>query len=497
MIFLCLKPDWLYDSIHELIRMAFPGEEMKLFKEDCVPDGPQIGMRLEPGPGVVKIAAWIDDGERPGREYRQSFVTESGAEVPLNTQKEIARMFTFDMLARHLDKRINAYGILTGMRPVKLVHRLFDRGIERDSILKELTGAYRLETDKARLLWEVANNNRPFLPESEAGRHLISVYVGIPFCPSRCHYCSFPGALLRDYLRDIPPFMEALGKEIMAVGQEVADLGLGVQTVYIGGGTPTVLSEEDLQRLFELLQRWFISSATTEITVEAGRADTLDKANLHLLKRLGVNRLCVNPQTMNDPVLQAIGRHHDAKGVVQSVEWAREAGIEKINMDLIVGLPGEGPVENTYTAQQILELKPENITVHTLAIKRGAAMSGSPGTRISTAKREGEVMQGVEYFAASLREAGYVPYYLYRQKYMRASMENTGYSLPGSFCLYNIQMIEERQTILGLGGGAASKFVVPGTWSLTAAYNPRDSHSYCQSLETLIGRKVDKLRALH
>lgn len=497
MIFLCLYPDWLYDSVHELMRMAFPGEEMKLFKEDYVPDGPHISMRLEANPGVVKIAAWLDDGERPGSEYRQSFVTTPGAEAPLNEQKQLARMFTFDMLARHLGKRINAYGILTGMRPVKLVHRFIDRGQDQNSILKELTGTYRLESDKAGLLWEVASNNRPFLPEPEAGRRSISVYVGIPFCPSRCHYCSFPGAVLRDYLRDITPFMEALGKEIVAIGQEVADLGLNVQTVYIGGGTPTVLSEEDLQRLFELLQRWFISSATTEITVEAGRADTLNQSNLNLLKRLGVNRLCVNPQTMNDHTLQTIGRHHDVKGVVQSVEWAWEAGIEKVNMDLIVGLPGEGPGENTYTAQQILKLKPENITVHTLAIKRGASMSGSPGIRVSTEAREREVMQGVDYFAVQLRDAGYIPYYLYRQKYMRASMENTGYSLPGSFCLYNIQMIEERQTILGLGGGAASKFVVPGTWDLTSAYNPRDPYSYCQSLETLIGRKVDKLRALH
>jgi oxygen-independent coproporphyrinogen-3 oxidase len=268
-----------------------------------------------------------------------------------------------------------------------------------------------------------------------------------------------------------------------------------VQSIYLGGGTPTVLSMEDMYRLFDLLGQMYISPATVEITVEAGRPDTLNLAKMQQLKKLGVDRVCINPQTMNNATLMQIGRNHDMEGVMRSVGWAREAGIKNINTDLIVGLPGESLRENTYTAEKILLLQPENITVHTLAVKRGSQMAGSEKGKYNY-KRMKEVQQGVDYFSDIFRVTGYLPYYLYRQKYMQASLENVGYSLKGHFCLYNIQMIEERQTIIGLGGGGASKFINPMDWSLSSHYNPRNPESYCQTVDALVRRKVDKLIAL-
>jgi len=222
----------------------------------------------------------------------------------------------------------------------------------------------------------------------------------------------------------------------------------------------------------------------------------LSLSKLNLLKQAGVDRVCINPQTMNDDTLRLIGRSHDSTSVDQAVGWARSAGIKHINMDLIVGLPGEHAKHWKTTAAKVLKLQPDNITVHTLAVKRGSTMAEIEG-KTKIFDHVNEVEQGVKYFGQVLTEHGYSPYYLYRQKYMQASMENLGYAHTDSFCIYNIQMIEERQTIIALGGGASSKFVNTADWSLTSFHNPKDPKSYIQSLNRLIARKVDKLRALN
>jgi len=232
------------------------------------------------------------------------------------------------------------------------------------------------------------------------------------------------------------------------------------------------------------------------VTVEAGRPDTLSPSKLNLLKQAGVDRICINPQSMNDETLRLIGRKHDSQAVAEAVEWTRSAGIRHINMDLIIGLPGENLEHYLYTAEKIVNLKPDNVTVHTLAVKRGSNLAAN-GANSRVLNQVAEVERGINALAEILSQHTYVPYYLYRQKYMQAPMENTGYSIPGNFCRYNIQMIEERQTIVGLGGGASSKFVNTSDWSLTSFHNPKDAHSYCQTVETLIARKVDKLRALN
>jgi oxygen-independent coproporphyrinogen-3 oxidase len=491
-IILHLKPQSLYDSIHELVRMAYSGCEIA-----CEGEGDMdfyLELRLQENAALLQAQICSRAGVAK-REH--SFPLQGSDRERLNLAKQQVRLFTYDLLCELSGQNINPYGILTGMRPVKLVHRMLDQGLKPEVIAHRLQADYRVQPEKAALLVEIATNNRSFLWSAPQAAKWISIYIGIPYCPSRCYYCSFPGAVLSDYETEIKPFLQALFTEIRALSSFLADLHLQVQCLYIGGGTPTVLSNPDLERLFaELRHCGFISPATMEITVEAGRPDTLDLSKLRLLEANGVNRICINPQTMHDATLKAIGRHHDQKGVIQALQLAREAGIEKINMDIITGLPGEGLTENTYTAEKILQLQPDNISVHTLALKRGSLMAGME-TAATQKERTRQVEAGVKLFGLLFRQAGYVPYYLYRQKYMKANMENLGYSRPGSFCLYNIQVIEERQTIIGLGGGAASKFIDLASGRLESFYNPKNPLAYCQTVEKLISRKVDKLQALN
>lgn len=490
---LILHPEELYDNIHELVRMAYPGAEIlrgpnrhgdiELFLERFQ-EGSEIHFRasiIGPGLNVQKEASYPQPGL--GEESRRQL-------------SRLTRRFVYDLLNAGQVKELNSYGILTGMRPVKLVHRLLDQGLEPDTIIGSLGRDFRVNADKARLLMEVAMNNRAVVVESELKPCALALYVGIPFCPSRCYYCSFPGGILKDYDQDIKPFLAALHYEMKNMALVLNDLGLWIQSIYLGGGTPTVLSYGDLAELLDLMHRLFIVPGTQEITVEAGRPDTLTPEKLVLLKQAGVDRVCINPQTMNEATLHAIGRNHNVKGVVQSLEWARKAGIKTINMDLIVGLPDEGLLENRHTAEEILRLKPENLTVHTLAVKKGSTLARLEGlSRLG--EKEAEVHKAVDLMAELLRAAGYLPYYLYRQKYIKASLENIGYSLPGSFSVYNIRIMEECQTLLGLGGGAGSKFYNRTSGELASFYNPKNPSSYCASVERLIAGKVDKLRGLH
>ncbi|PKM77624.1 MAG: coproporphyrinogen dehydrogenase HemZ [Firmicutes bacterium HGW-Firmicutes-15] len=488
-----IQPPKLFNSLHDLIRMAFPGYELREGRYRAEDD--YLALTLSELGEQVLFSGYISIKGKVTEERESYPLSLDGFDLSPQ-MKSRARIFIFRLLCKHLDRNFNAYGILTGVRPVKIVHRLLDEGWDVDSIVAKLVKVYLLTPEKADLLIGVANANRPFLLSAAKAQKQVSIYIGIPFCPSRCYYCSFPGAVLRDYKRDISPFLEALLKEMNVIGDYIERSGLSVQTVYLGGGTPTVLNKTDLARIFDVLHCKYISGATVEVTVEAGRPDTLSLSKLELLKQAGVDRVCINPQTMNDDTLRLIGRNHDSRSVDQAVGWARSAGIKHINMDLIVGLPGENAGHLESTAARVLDLKPDNVTVHTLAVKRGSTMAETEG-RSNILDRVAEVEQGVSFLAQIFTQHGYSPYYLYRQKYMQASMENLGYAQDDGFCIYNIQMIEERQTIIALGGGASSKFVNAADWSLTSFHNPKDPNSYIQTLDRLIARKVDKLRALN
>lgn len=406
-------------------------------------------------------------------------------------QNELRRLTKLALLRAMEDWAQNSkgyWGILTGVRPTKLVHRLLDEGCSLGQVQQTLEKDYALHRDKARLLLEVSANQRHLFPKKNEHDHLVSMYIGIPFCPSRCLYCSFPGYELKnkkDHL--LEPFLDALYLEIKAVGRFLSQKEMLLQTLYIGGGTPTVLSARQLDNLMKLLLENVPMAQQLEFTLEAGRPDTLDAEKLKLMRACGVNRLSINPQTMNDRTLALIGRHHHAKDIEATVAMAREIGFPVINMDLILGLPGETAADVENTMNIIENLAPENLTVHTLAVKRASRLTAERENWVLPPAHEAAKM--LEVTKGYVKSWGMVPYYLYRQKKILAQLENVGYCLPAKQCVYNIFIMEERQTILGLGCGSATK-VIDSFGNLTSAWhNPKDPINYIQRIGEVIDRK--------
>ena len=322
------------------------------------------------------------------------------------------------------------------------------------------------------------------LPEELAHRK-VSLYVGIPFCPTRCAYCSFVSADVGRALKLIDPFLDALCRELAATGAMLADAGLRVRTVYFGGGTPTTLSAPQLDRLMGELADHIDLSGCTEYTVEAGRPDTITAEKLAVLARRGCSRVSVNPQTMQDAVLERMGRAHRADDILRAYALARESGIGCINMDLIAGLPGDSAEGFRASLEQVLDLGPENVTVHTLALKKGSRLMEEGGGLPSGAA----VADMLDFAWAALRGAGQRPYYLYRQKYMSGSFENVGWCRPGAESLYNICMMEELHTIVSLGGGGVTKLVDRATGYIERLANAKYPQEYIQKIDAVCADK--------
>jgi len=410
-----------------------------------------------------------------------------------NLRRRMLRLSVHRALVPYLSETkqlVSPWGILTGVRPTKIVHRLLKHGLTGSEVSHTLEAEYGIEESKAKLVTAVAAEQLPYLAKIDRQQQ-VSLYVAIPFCPSRCHYCSFPAFAMGRWGYLLDGYLVNLAQEIQAVAEELTALGLRVQTLYVGGGTPTVLTATQLAALLELLQSYFKLDNEQEVTVEAGRPDTLDKEKLQILKDHGVSRISINPQTLHDPTLAAIGRAHQTRDIYRVYEQARELAFPVINMDLIVGLPGENREILKKTIQGVLNLQPENITLHDLALKRGAFFKQ---TGISLpSPNEGAQMTALA--QELLAAAGYRAYYLYRQKEILGHGENVGYCLPGKASVYNILMMEEQQTILGLGVGAGSKIVNPDSQGIDNFYNPKDLTVYNDRLAGIIARKVDKLRS--
>ena len=382
------------------------------------------------------------------------------------------------------------WGILTGVRPAKIVHRLLDHGEAPDSIQRYLQSRYGVSVGKASLLTEVAVNNRRFVPTPavhEQENRIVSLYLGIPYCASRCVYCSFPSALLPADEGQIVSLLQAIGQDIQAVVKLLSTCGLSPQSLYIGGGTPTCLPEKQFGQLLGWIRDAFDIPSMKEFSVEAGRPDSIDEAKLRLMREAGVTRVSVNPQTLQQRTLDRIGRRHQAEQTFSALRLVRKAGFRFVNMDLIAGLPGETPADLQSSLAQVLAHHPENITVHTLAIKRGAELkdcfdsAGLPEPRT--------VQEMVEMSAAMIRAGGWSPYYLYRQKNSPGNMENVGYAKPGAECIYNIDIIEERRTIIGMGPSAASKAVCPEEWRLDSCHFPKDIPTYVNRIAELTAKR--------
>ena len=379
------------------------------------------------------------------------------------------------------------WGSLTGIRPAKLVSAALEAGANSKTAADMLMREYYVAPERAVMCLDAAKAALDMKRKLEPRD--IALYVGIPFCPTRCAYCSFVSNSVEKSFALIDPFVQALLRETGAVSMAVRELGLRVRSVYIGGGTPTALPDEALDSVMAALSSSFDLSNVLEYTVEAGRPETLSQQKIDIIGAGGAGRICINPQSMSDQVLSAIGRRHTAEDVLSAVGMVRRSKMT-LNMDVIAGLPCDDPGGFSETLDSVMELEPENITVHTLSLKKGSRIL-LEGTPIPGAT---EVEKMLAYASQRLKTGGYSPYYLYRQKFTSGGFENTGWRLPGFDGIYNICMMEELCTVLSLGGGGVTKIVSPGG-RIERIFNAKYPREYIMQSGTLEA-KIGKIKTL-
>ena len=392
--------------------------------------------------------------------------------------KRMCKVTLYELLKR-LTGQQPPWGSLTGIRPTRLIYEGLADGLTMEEACARVERTFDVQPEKVALLREIVEVQRT-LPEP--GTEEADLYVSIPFCRTRCAYCSFPGEAVGKG-RLITPYLDALLWELEEAERLFCQAKLGLRAVYVGGGTPTALAEPDFARLMERVMELFPNAR--EYTVEAGRPDTITRGKLETLKGLGVRRISINPQTMNDETLRRIGRDHTSAQTEETFLLARELGFEDINMDVITGLPGEEMPQFEHTMDEIRRLAPDSLTVHTLAIKRSSRLNLEKYPLPDGDLTARMVRLGGE----TARALGMKPYYLYRQKYMSGSFENVGWAKPGFESLYNICMMEELHTIVSLGGGGVTKLVDPHTGRIERIANAKYPQEYLRGLDQMIREK--------
>lgn len=399
-------------------------------------------------------------------------------QVGKETEKKLLLKHALFALLSEVTGHVPPWGILTGIRPSKILHRLNDLGISETQTAEILQERYAIREDKVKLIQEIVTIQNPYLEEMTSHSERAAVYVGIPFCPTRCTYCSFPAYSLERGRGPLKAYLQGLCEEIQVTGEWMRKQGYYADSLYIGGGTPTILTTLEISELLEHLKHHIpaLGGSPIEFTVEAGRPDTLSREKLQALRKHGVNRLSVNPQTMHDRTLQRIGRSHTVEEIQRIYFLAREMSDWVINMDLILGLPGETVKDVQESLRQVGTLSPDNLTVHALAIKRGSKEHEAGLTQ--SLSGELEIMQ--ELVIKSARSFGMKPYYLYRQKHIAGNLENIGFARPGTESRYNIGIMEERQSVIGIGAGASSKVINSKNYSLTNLQHPSNWQAYLE-----------------
>lgn len=373
------------------------------------------------------------------------------------------------------------WGLLTGIRPVKKVNDLINLGKSKEDVFTFFKEKYLVDDDKIKLSYKTSCVQLPLINSLKP--QTVSIYISIPFCPTRCTYCSFVSHSMKSAKKLIPEYIVKLCEEMKIVGQMVRDLNFKVDTVYFGGGTPTSLTAEQLQIIMYNLQNNFDLSEIREYCVEAGRADTINRGKLQVIKDMGATRISINPQTFNDEVLHAIGRNHTSKETLEAFYLSREIGFDNINMDVIAGLPTESIESFKNTIDKTISLNPDGITVHTLTIKRSANLYTSAKEYI-----ENPANEMVDYSFKRLIENYYNPYYLYRQKNTLNNLENTGYSKAGKESLYNIYIMDESQAIFALGGAASTK-LISKSGRIERVHNHKFPYEYINRFDELMEKK--------
>lgn len=376
------------------------------------------------------------------------------------------------------------WGNLTGIRPTKIPMKLLEEGWSNVEIAKYMRETYAVSKEKTALAIAIANREKKLLEELDYEKG-YSLYVGIPFCPSICLYCSFGSHPLDRWVKKVDAYLDALCKELTFIGDVMKDRKLN--TIYIGGGTPTTLEPDQLYRLLSHIQNTFDFSHIKEYTVEAGRPDSITREKLQVIRQFPVDRISVNPQTMNQKTLDVIGRKHTVEETVEIFQMARELGFTNINMDLIIGLPGEGKEEVAYTLEQVKALHPDSLTVHSLALKRATRLNlFKDQYQEMSFENSQEIMEMTQHCA---QEMGMGPYYMYRQKNIAGNFENVGYAEVDKAGIYNILIMEEKQTILAAGAGASTKFVFEHGTRIERVENVKDVNQYINRIDEMLERK--------
>jgi oxygen-independent coproporphyrinogen III oxidase len=390
---------------------------------------------------------------------------------------------------------IQKWGILTGVRPTKLLHNKLREGITEDAAHHELAEQYLISDEKIKLMQQIVDRQLAVLPDLYELNEEVSIYIGIPFCPTKCAYCTFPAYAINGRQGSVDSFLGGLHYEIRQIGDWLKKNDIKITTIYYGGGTPTSITANEMDMLYEEVHASFPDVQNIrEITVEAGRPDTITPEKLEVLKKWNIDRISINPQSYIQETLKAIGRHHTVEETIDKFHLARKMGMNNINMDLIIGLPGEGTKEFAHTLTETEKLMPESLTVHTLSFKRASEMTKNKDKYKVADRGEIEKMMGLA--EDWTKRYNYAPYYLYRQKNILGNLENVGYALHEQESLYNIIIMEEQQTIIGLGCGASSKFIDPITGVITQFSNPKDPKSYNDSFSEYADKKIEILDSL-
>lgn len=474
------KTQFEYD-IHSIVKAFYPAETVKVFEEgtkDFESDGdnPSISIWFEERAIRVNLS---------GTEHEAVLSRPEERPVVKNELKQLL----YRVLSAHTGKEL-PWGTLTGIRPTKIAMQFLEENapgtqnpMTEADILSYMQETYYCSEEKALLAIDIAKREKRILADIHYEKG-YSLYIGIPFCPTTCLYCSFTSFPIFSWKDRVGEYLTALEKEIDFVREACQDKIL--DSVYIGGGTPTTLEPEELRRLLSKVRASFDFSQVKEFTVEAGRADSITRDKLRVLKEFGVTRISVNPQTMNQETLNIIGRRHTVEQVEEAFRLAREEGFTNINMDLILGLPGETKEHVERTMEAVTRLCPDSLTVHSLAIKRASRLSlWIEENGIETLHNTDETMEIAAEGAAHMNMK---PYYLYRQKNMSGNFENVGYATEGNYGIYNILIMEEKQTIMALGAGTISKAVYPDG-RIERCDNVKDVALYIEKIDEMIDRK--------
>ena len=477
----CSEDNFIYD-VHSLVKAFYPAEDVKVF-EDGTKD-------LSSDDGLPEFCVYYgNDNIRIVSSTQMTVVSENLDYQDRPAYKNALKRLLYGMLSE-MCGRVLPWGTLTGIRPTKIAMNLINSGKSDDEVFAYMKDTYLCSDEKAQLAISIAHYENQILAPIDYDNG-YSLYIGIPFCPSTCLYCSFTSFPIAVYKKEVGRYIEALKREIDYVADAFADKTL--DSVYIGGGTPTTLEADELKDLIGYAKDKLDWSKVKEFTVEAGRADSITREKLETLYALGVTRISVNPQTMNEETLRIIGRKATAAATIEAYKLAREVGFDNINMDLIVGLPGESIDDVRDTLDKVRELNPDSLTVHSLAIKRASRLAQVIDEMgYETISNSDDIMELTGQVAESMDMH---PYYLYRQKNMTGNFENVGYAKDTKAGIYNILIMEEKQSIVALGAGTVTKRVYPvadgddATGRIERCDNVKDVKLYIEQIEEMIDRK--------